>query len=65
MRINRLVRSGKLAELREDHGLTQTDVASAIGVHPSQVSRWESGQVRPRPGHAYALLQHRDGEAGS
>lgn len=56
MRVHRLVRTGKLAGLREDYGLTQSDVARAIGVHPSQVSRWEAGRVRPRSSNAVALL---------
>jgi transcriptional regulator with XRE-family HTH domain len=51
-----------LRELREDQGLSQTDVAQVLGVAPSQVSRWESGVSRPREAHAVALLQLLDGE---
>jgi transcriptional regulator with XRE-family HTH domain len=61
-RFHRLSQSGRLVDLREDSGLTQADVARAIGVHPSQVSRWEAGRVRPRPRHAAALLELLDGD---
>jgi DNA-binding transcriptional regulator YiaG len=56
-RFHRLSQSGRLAELREGTGLRQADLARAIGVHPSQVSRWESGKGRPRPRNALALLE--------
>jgi DNA-binding transcriptional regulator YiaG len=61
-RIYRLALSGRLRELREDTGLFQTDVARAIGVAPSSVSRWESGDDLPRGAHALALLELLDGD---
>jgi transcriptional regulator with XRE-family HTH domain len=56
-RIHRLARTGRLRELREAVGLTQSDVARALGVRPPSVSRWESAHARPRPEHAVALLE--------
>jgi transcriptional regulator with XRE-family HTH domain len=61
-RVRRLVLSGRLTELRELHGLNQSDVARALGVAPSNVSRWETGEQRPRPHHAVALLELLDGD---
>lgn len=56
-RIQRLVRTGRLAELREELGLSQSDVARALGVNQSSVSRWEAGRARPRAAHALALAE--------
>jgi DNA-binding transcriptional regulator YiaG len=47
-RLHRLARSGRLSELREGVGLSQSDVARALDVTPSTVSRWEAAQTRPR-----------------
>ncbi|MEU5069132.1 helix-turn-helix transcriptional regulator [Streptomyces virginiae] len=38
------------APLRRAAGLTQQQVAEAIGVRPLAVLRWESGAVEPRNG---------------
>jgi DNA-binding transcriptional regulator YiaG len=62
IRIRHLVKKSRLAELREDLGLSQSDIARALGVHPSQVSRWEADRQRPRPAHAVALLELLDGD---
>lgn len=61
-RFHRLVENGRLTEIRESQGLTRSDVARALGLRQSTVSRWELGQVRPRPRHAVALLELLDGE---
>ena len=37
----------KIKLLREAQGLTQKDVADRLGVYPSAVTRWESGEKRP------------------
>lgn len=63
-RVLRLVGTDRLRELREEQGLSQTDVARVVGVAPSQVSRWESGVSRPRGPHAIVLLRLLDGEDG-
>lgn len=40
--------SGRLArELRRSAGLTQADVAQALGVNRVTVTRWETGVQRP------------------
>jgi transcriptional regulator with XRE-family HTH domain len=35
-------------ELREAAGLSQADIAAALGVSPAAVSRWEAGKRAPR-----------------
>lgn len=37
----------KIKQLRERHGLAQKDVAASLGVNPSAVTRWETGEKRP------------------
>jgi DNA-binding transcriptional regulator YiaG len=61
-RVHRLIQTGRLRELREDSGLSQSDVARHLGVAASNVSRWEAGESRPRSRHAVALLELLDGE---
>jgi DNA-binding transcriptional regulator YiaG len=61
-RVHRLVKTDRLRQLREDAGLSQSDVARHLGVAASNVSRWEAGESRPRPAHAVALLELLDGE---
>lgn len=38
----------KLVSLRGERNLTQQQLADAIGITPSQISRYESGQAKPR-----------------
>lgn len=50
---NVYLRGGKLAESniraeRARKGLTIKEVADAINVHENAVSRWESGETKPR-----------------
>jgi DNA-binding transcriptional regulator YiaG len=52
-----LVRVGRLAEVRWEAGLSQSDVARALRINQSAVSRWESGKTRPRGRHAVALRE--------
>jgi DNA-binding transcriptional regulator YiaG len=58
-RVYRLQKVGRLPELRESVGLSQSDVARALDVSQSAVSRWERlhRPVRPRGPHAVALLE--------
>lgn len=37
-----------VCSLREEKGLTQADIASALGVTPAAVSKWEGGSSKPR-----------------
>jgi transcriptional regulator with XRE-family HTH domain len=61
-RVYRLIRTGRLAELRESAGLSQGDVGRGIGLSQSTVSRWEAGKAIPLGRHAVALLELLDGE---
>jgi DNA-binding transcriptional regulator YiaG len=54
-------RLGLLTEARESIGLSQGDVARAIGVSQAAVSKWESGDALPLARHAVALLELLDG----
>ena len=45
----------RLRELRENAGLTQTDLAKKVRVKSSNVSRWEAGGQSPRPRKIKAL----------
>ncbi|WP_424224354.1 helix-turn-helix domain-containing protein [Brooklawnia sp.] len=47
--------------IRQHANLTRAEVARAVGVDPSTVSRWESGERRPRGAAAarYADLLRR------
>jgi DNA-binding transcriptional regulator YiaG len=60
--VARWVRKGRLTQIREDAGLSQGDLARALGVSQSSVSRWESGEAYPRARRAVALLELLDGE---
>ena len=44
-----------LAELRQDHGLTQDQLAEIISVSPGTISNYEHGRHLPARTH---LLQH-------
>lgn len=37
----------RIAELRKERGLSQKELASAIGVHQTSVSQWETGKTNP------------------
>lgn len=37
----------KLEELRKKNGMTQSDLASMVGVQQNTVSQWESGKRNP------------------
>ena len=56
-RVYRLSQTGRLTELREEQGLSQSDLARFLGIQPSSVSRWESGKTRPRGPRAVAVLE--------
>ncbi len=37
-----------IAEYRKKHGWNQAEFAKLLDVHPSYVTRWETGRVQPR-----------------
>ncbi len=47
-RVRELAISGEARMIRENARLSTTDLARAIGVDKSTVSRWERGQRAPR-----------------
>jgi len=44
--------AGEARRIRERSLLTVGEVAREIGVHPSSLSRWETGATRPRASFA-------------
>ena len=46
-----------LPELRWGKFLTQEDLAGLVGVHPRQVSDWETGRYRPNARHLRRLCE--------
>jgi len=40
----------RLAQCRAERGFSQQEFAAATGIAPAQISRYESGKSRPRPG---------------
>lgn len=38
--------------IRERAGVSQREMATALGVHPMTLNRWERGVIQPRSGHA-------------
>jgi Zn-dependent peptidase ImmA (M78 family)/DNA-binding XRE family transcriptional regulator len=45
----------RLAQIRERVGVTKTNIASALGVSPATLSKWESGQQLPTLEKLHAL----------
>lgn len=57
------VSAGELKAFRDIHGLSQTDLAEALGYDNSTVSLWESGKRIPPPGLRILLDRIRQKEA--
>lgn len=49
------MRGDVLRRLRRLRGMTQADLAEAVGVWPQTVRAWEAGKAEPRP-HAFRRL---------
>ena len=43
----RVTNDSPIARLRVERGLTQADLARAVGCYPKDVSRWETGERSP------------------
>lgn len=56
LRIRRMQADGTAQRLREQHRVSQTTLAKAIGVTPETLNRWEQGHMRPREPLALAWL---------
>lgn len=57
MEAREAARSGRGERLRIAAGISQGELAAAIGVTPAAVSRWEAGERRPRGDAAVAYAQ--------
>lgn len=55
--MDRQYMANKLFELRKQRGLTQEDVATAIGVSPSAYSQYETGDKVPRDDTKVAIAK--------
>ncbi|MFF8485226.1 helix-turn-helix domain-containing protein [Streptomyces antibioticus] len=44
-----------LAELKDQYGVNDTQIASAIGAHVSTVNNWVNGKAAPRPAAVHKL----------
>jgi transcriptional regulator with XRE-family HTH domain len=56
-RIRRAV-GARLAQIRRERGLSQGELARALGTTPEVVSRYERGLYLPRPSVLFALRRH-------
>jgi transcriptional regulator with XRE-family HTH domain len=46
-----------LRQLRIAHGMTQLDLADALGLAPGLIGAWESGRVTPTPAQLNATMR--------
>jgi len=46
-----------LKEWRDDRGVTQLEVAFALGITPATVANWEAGRSEPKARHLRALAE--------
>jgi transcriptional regulator with XRE-family HTH domain len=54
-----------LRRARDDSGMTQRDLADAIGVAQASVAQWETGKAAPRPEKVVTLEHILELETGS
>jgi DNA-binding transcriptional regulator YiaG len=56
--VRRLARSGEARRIRVDSGLSESEIAAAVGVSTAAISRWETALRRPtgRAALAYRRL---------
>jgi transcriptional regulator with XRE-family HTH domain len=60
-RVRSWLRSGQARAIRRKTGMSQADVARAIGADMSRISRWESGACAPHRDSALKLARLYDG----
>lgn len=46
-----------MKEWREERGVTQLEVAFALGITPATVANWEAGRSEPKARHLRALAE--------
>jgi DNA-binding transcriptional regulator YiaG len=63
-RARALARSGAARSIRKDAGVGLSEVARALGVEPSTVCRWETGERAPRGRSALAYVKLLDALQG-
>jgi transcriptional regulator with XRE-family HTH domain len=56
-RVRSWLRSGRARAIRRRAGMSQADVARAIGTDAPQISRWESGMTTPHRDSALKLAR--------
>ncbi|MDA8314741.1 MAG: helix-turn-helix domain-containing protein [Actinomycetota bacterium] len=56
-RAYRLSSTGEGRQIREESGISLRLLARTIGVNQGELSRWERGVARPRPGSAVRWLR--------
>jgi DNA-binding transcriptional regulator YiaG len=64
IRVRRLASTGAARAIREEAGLSYSEVAAAAEVHKVTVFRWEHGQRRPRGAAAERYLRLLDELSG-
>jgi DNA-binding transcriptional regulator YiaG len=64
IRVRRLAATGAARAMREDAGLSLSELADAAQVHKVTVFRWEHGQRRPRGTAALRYLEVLDELSG-
>ncbi len=57
IRVRRLAATGAARAMREDAGLSLSELADAVQVHKVTIFRWEHGQRRPRGSAAERYLR--------
>jgi transcriptional regulator with XRE-family HTH domain len=47
----------KISDAREEAGLSQQQLADAVGVNKAQILLWEAGKTRPYPAHVKRIAE--------
>ena len=59
-RVRRVVAGNTVRDAREWMGLSDSEIASATGVHRRTVQRWLNSGAAPQPQHAFAMERLRE-----